>query len=282
MAGLLSLPRTTPVLIRRVAFHNPASTGPAALQHAIQALTSTSNPSRSISLSRSKSSAILSYCYSTSTKNTFTSPASAFTAPVTPDCSNETAASAARTFATTSAMDPHEVDKESKEGLNDWKIRPPYKMHEPNEHFEARYEAACHCGKVEYQLSRQEPLDSKLCHCTTCQTQHGMSTLNSSIITRLTHPPAAPFQWAAIFHKDDINFKNGHHNLEWYDPSSKSVEHRLPCKVRCSYCHSPIMDEGRNMILLFPSLIKFQSQQEKENFAPRSVTSKELSAFIGL
>lgn len=29
------------------------------------------------------------------------------------------------------------------------------------------------------------------------------------------------------------------------------------------------MDEGRNMILLFPSLIHFKSQQEKENFAPR-------------
>ncbi|KAM0723651.1 hypothetical protein Q7P37_000639 [Cladosporium fusiforme] len=254
MAGLLSLPRTTPVLIRRVAFHNPASSGPAALQHAIQALTSTSNASRTITLNRSKSSAILSYCYSTSSKPSAltNSPAHAFTAPVTPDCSNETLASAARSFATTASMDPHEVDKESKEGLNDWKLRPPYNMHEHNDNFNARYDAACHCGKVEYQLSRQEPLDSKLCHCTTCQTQH-----------------AAPFQWAAIFHKDDISFKNGHHNLEWYDPSTKSTEHRLPCKVRCSYCHSPIMDEGRNMILLFPSLIKFQSQQEKENFAPR-------------
>jgi hypothetical protein len=29
------------------------------------------------------------------------------------------------------------------------------------------------------------------------------------------------------------------------------------------------MDEGRNMILLFPSLIKFKSQQDKDNFAPR-------------
>jgi hypothetical protein len=87
--------------------------------------------------------------------------------------------------------------------------------------------------------------------------------------TILISYPAAPFQWAAIFHKEDINFKNGHHNLEWYDPSSKSTEHQLPCKVRCSYCHSPIMDEGRNMILLFPSLIKFKSQQDKENFAPR-------------
>lgn len=138
------------------------------------------------------------------------------------------------------------------EGVEEWKKRAPYRIHDSNEHFKHRYEASCHCGKVEYELSREEPLDSKLCHCTTCQTQH-----------------AAPFQWAAIFKKDDINFKNGHHNLEWYDPSTKSVEHQLPCKVRCSFCHSPIMDEGRNMILLFPSLIHFKSDKDKENFKPR-------------
>jgi hypothetical protein len=28
------------------------------------------------------------------------------------------------------------------------------------------------------------------------------------------------------------------------------------------------MDEGRNMILLFPSLIKFKSKKEKANFDP--------------
>jgi len=26
----------------------------------------------------------------------------------------------------------------------------------------------------------------------------------------------APFQWAAIFHKEDINFVNGSESLEWY------------------------------------------------------------------
>ncbi|KAK5126538.1 hypothetical protein LTR08_004666 [Meristemomyces frigidus] len=132
-----------------------------------------------------------------------------------------------------------------------WKFRPPYSMHDPKE-FKARYEASCHCGKVKYQLSREEPLDSKLCHCTTCQTQH-----------------AAPFQWAAIFHKEDINFLHGHHDLEWYDPTDKSIEHKLPCKVRCSFCHSPIMDEGRNMILLFPSLVHLKTDQDKANFKPR-------------
>lgn len=79
----------------------------------------------------------------------------------------------------------------------------------------------------------------------------------------------APFQWAAIFHKEDINFTKGHHDLVWYDSGEKTTRHKLPCKVTCGYCRSPIMDEGRNMILLFPSLIKFEGNAEKINkFAP--------------
>lgn len=85
----------------------------------------------------------------------------------------------------------------------------------------------------------------------------------------MVYRTAAPFQWAAIFHKTDINFTNGHHDLEWYDPTSKSIEHKLPCKVRCKYCHSPIMDEGRNMILLFPSLIHLKDDEAKALFKPR-------------
>ncbi|KAH9882611.1 hypothetical protein J1614_000847 [Plenodomus biglobosus] len=141
---------------------------------------------------------------------------------------------------------------EETEGKSAWKQRAPYRVHEDSKNFDVKYEANCHCGKVSYQLSRREPLDSKLCHCTTCQTQH-----------------AAPFQWAAIFHKEDINFTNGHHDLEWYDPSTKSIDHKLPCKVRCSYCHSPIMDEGRNMILLFPSLVHLKTDEDKAYFKPR-------------
>jgi hypothetical protein len=73
------------------------------------------------------------------------------------------------------AMDAKEAKGEQPEKpVEDWQKRAPYKIHESNENFKARYEASCHCGKVQYQLSREEPLDSKLCHCTTCQTQHGM------------------------------------------------------------------------------------------------------------
>ena len=184
MSGLCSLSRTTPVLFRRVAFSHQHTTGPSALRLAVQALTSTANAPRTIAaLSQSTSNAILNYCYTTSTKNA-NIPASAFSAPVTPDCSNETAAAAARTYAT---MTPEERQQEEKTGLNDWKTKAPYKLHEPNDGFKARYEAACHCGKVEYELSREEPLDSKLCHCTTCQTQHGMSSHSYSLTKSIEH-----------------------------------------------------------------------------------------------
>ena len=78
----------------------------------------------------------------------------------------------------------------------------------------------------------------------------------------------APFQWSAIFHKDDINFTHGHHDLGWYESSEKTCVHKLPCKVSCAYCRTPIMDEGRNMILLFPTLIDFENDEDKKNFEP--------------
>lgn len=168
---------------------------------------------------------------------------------------------------------------ESTNGKNEWKQRPPYQIHSDNKDFKSLYDASCHCGKVKYQLSREAPLDSKICHCTTCQTQHGkllhlrLHFFIAVYGSDLFRSAGAPFQWAAIFHKEDINFSHGHHDLEWYDPSTKKVQHKLPCKVRCSHCHSPIMDEGRNMILLFPTLIHFKNEEEKTKFNPKYVVA---------
>ncbi|WZH47350.1 Mss4-like protein [Fusarium acuminatum] len=79
----------------------------------------------------------------------------------------------------------------------------------------------------------------------------------------------APFQWAAIFKKTDISFENGVKGLRFYKTSSKKNEHVLPCKVGCSECGSWIMDEGRNMILLFPTLLNLDTPQLRENFQPQ-------------
>jgi hypothetical protein len=87
--------------------------------------------------------------------------------------------------------------------------------------------------------------------------------------SRLTDSTQSPFQHAAIFHKSDINFTNGHHDLGWYDPTNKDVSHHLPCKVSCAYCRTPIMDEGRNMILLFPTLIEgINTERGRKAFEP--------------
>jgi len=95
-----------------------------------------------------------------------------------------------------------------------------------------------------------------------------VKTIPSLCPIKLTLKPQAPFQWATIFHKSDINFTHGHHDLGWYDPTNKDISHHLPCKVSCSYCRTPIMDEGRNMILLFPTLInEIGSEKGRKAFA---------------
>ncbi|KFA61047.1 hypothetical protein S40285_08010 [Stachybotrys chlorohalonatus IBT 40285] len=144
----------------------------------------------------------------------------------------------------------YQASKSTHRDEDQWKHRAPYRIHEKNDNFDVKWKGKCHCGKVEYQLAREKPLSVKYCHCTTCQRLHG-----------------APFQWAAIFHKEDINFTNGHHDLGWYDPTNKDTSHHLPCKVSCAYCRTPIMDEGRNMILLFPTLIEnINTKKARETF----------------
>jgi hypothetical protein len=59
---------------------------------------------------------------------------------------------------------------------DEWKHREPYKIHGDDEGFDVKWKGKCHCGKVQYQLSREKPLASKFCHCTTCQRLHGVST----------------------------------------------------------------------------------------------------------
>ncbi len=107
--------------------------------------------------------------------------------------------------------------------------------------FIPKYRAACFCGAVRYEVSA-EPVDAKLCHCTTCQTLHG-----------------APMQWAAIFHKHHVRFTTGLDLLRFYNSEQGVSERILPCKVSCSQCGTPIADEGRRMWLAFPTLFDFGS-----------------------
>ena len=57
---------------------------------------------------------------------------------------------------------------------DEWKHREPYRIHDNDENFDVKWKGKCHCGKVTYELSRDKPLASKYCHCTTCQRLHGV------------------------------------------------------------------------------------------------------------
>ncbi|KAI1084248.1 Mss4-like protein [Whalleya microplaca] len=134
----------------------------------------------------------------------------------------------------------------------EWKNKSPYRTSPANEQFTKRWTAHCHCGRIKYWLSREKPLASKFCHCIDCQALHG-----------------APFQWAAIFEKGDLHFEKGCEGLAFYNSGDRQTHHRLPCKVSCAYCHSPIMDEGRRMVLMFPGIIKFRDAEDKKHFDPQ-------------
>jgi hypothetical protein len=107
------------------------------------------------------------------------------------------------------------------------------------ESFAAKYRASCHCGEVAYAVSA-DPADAKICHCRACQKLHG-----------------APMQWAAIFEKHHVQITRGLDHLRFYDAARDELRRRLPAKVSCALCGTPIADEGRRMWLAFPSLFDF-------------------------
>lgn len=117
--------------------------------------------------------------------------------------------------------------------------------------FHRVYGGACFCGAVRFEVGARKPEDAKFCHCPTCQKLHG-----------------APFQWAAILHKRDVRFTAGAEALVFWNPTEKSGEYVLPCKVACGTCRAPVMDEGRNMVLLFPTLIQFPDREARRLFYP--------------
>jgi hypothetical protein len=67
---------------------------------------------------------------------------------------------------------------------------------------------------------------------------------------------------AAIFRKDAVIVTSGVDELVFYDPNLNSLKRMLPCKVYYGSCRAPIFDEGRNMLMLFPSIIQFGRDEE--------------------
>jgi hypothetical protein len=71
-----------------------------------------------------------------------------------------------------------------------WKHRAPYRVHDKAEDFPVKWKGQCHCGTVKYELSRDKPLASKYCHCTTCQRMHGVSYHYIAFWSQLWTSPA--------------------------------------------------------------------------------------------
>jgi hypothetical protein len=51
-------------------------------------------------------------------------------------------------------------------------------------------------------------------------------------------------------------------------PHSKNSNHYVPCKVSCNHCRAPLFDEGRNMVLVYPSTMGFERGKVPRDFQP--------------
>lgn len=54
----------------------------------------------------------------------------------------------------------------------DFLQKPPYRAVDPAT-FDKKLQGGCHCGRVKYWLSQDQPLNAKFCHCRGCQVMHG-------------------------------------------------------------------------------------------------------------
>ena len=63
--------------------------------------------------------------------------------------------------------------EDSVQGADAWKQKAPYLTPGDSEDFKIQYMASCTCGEVKYAVDT-DPVAAKYCHCTSCQTLHGM------------------------------------------------------------------------------------------------------------
>lgn len=125
---------------------------------------------------------------------------------------------------------------------------PPY-IHPSS--FKATYSGHCFCGAIQFSLSG-EPKANVFCHCRSCQRLHG-----------------APSSLTAIYDKDRVSYTAGVADLVFYSPQHKRNGYAVPCKLSCRHCHSPVGNEGGNMMLVLPALIDFSTTaSEREGRLP--------------
>eukprot|EP00300_Choanocystis_sp_HF-7_P009508 c1646_g1_i1.p1 GENE.c1646_g1_i1~~c1646_g1_i1.p1 ORF type:complete len:505 (-),score=86.00 c1646_g1_i1:11-1525(-) len=130
----------------------------------------------------------------------------------------------------------------SKRLMGSWSDLPPFNV--TLKSFESRYSASCHCGRVRFDVS-VDPVAAKICDCVLCAKLHG-----------------APMQWAILFHKEHVRFRSIEF-LKFYSPTEDAnydgPERELPCKLSCKHCGTWIADEGRRMLMTFPTIFDVAS-----------------------
>lgn len=129
-------------------------------------------------------------------------------------------------------------------------LKPPYFW--KSDDFRVDWTASCWCGKVKLEY-HGNPFDAKHCHCDACKKLHG-----------------APFQWACLFFKNQVRL---HHStdplyLDFFSTQQRDSEHNVPCKLSCRQCRSPLFDEGRRVVLAYPSSFSFKDRKVPKEFAP--------------
>ncbi|CAO1614370.1 unnamed protein product [Jaminaea pallidilutea] len=144
----------------------------------------------------------------------------------------------------------HEIPSRTGGSEEGYLFKPPYYWQ--SKEFETKYKASCWCGRIKFEY-HGDPIDAKHCHCTQCQRLHG-----------------APFQWAALYHKTSVRLAHDCDPsfLSFFSTHTKYSEHLVPCKIACAQCHSPLMDEGRNMVMAYPSSFQFKDGHVPPAFAP--------------
>lgn len=77
---------------------------------------------------------------------------------------------------TPTSINPH--PSESRPDDHAWETDHPYKKptesDDDDDNFKPVWKGSCHCGRVQYAISRETPLASKYCHCADCQQMHAV------------------------------------------------------------------------------------------------------------
>jgi len=139
----------------------------------------------------------------------------------------------------------------NEEGSDDWKTQPPYQANEEMKGKKAVLTGSCHCGDVKYEIYADKPLKAHFCHCSTCHKIHGSA-----------------MHWSAVLEKTDVLFKCSTDKMSFYRTEDQTNKHELPAKMTCVRCKSPICDEGRGKILMYPSLFDFDKKEDQEAWMP--------------